>query len=89
MEGRHEMKLIFSEVEYEILARTVKGPIEQAALVDALIPMTGPNYCYLRIRALAARGHITKEISGKKTLLTITPAGRKALAMMDSDEAGI
>ncbi len=83
------MKLIFSEVEYEILARTAKGPIEQAALVHELSTGTAPNYCYMKLRSMAARGHITREKAGGRVRVSITPAGLRALAMMDSAEVGI
>lgn len=83
------MKLVFSEVEREILARTAKGPMDQAKLVTALMPMGGSNYTYMKIRALAACGHIEKEKRGNRTTLYITPPGRRALAMMESAGEGV
>ena len=80
------MRLIYSRIDFEILNKVRDHPALNRDLVKLGITMSTEGYVFQRLRNLSAKGYITR--TGRDRLVTITPAGLNALALMAAEAEG-
>lgn len=85
-QGGNITKLIYSRIDFEILNKVKEHPALNRDLVKLGLTMSTEGYIYQRLRHLAAKGYITR--TGRDRLVTITPAGLNALALMTAEAEG-
>lgn len=78
--------MIYSRIDFEILNTVKDHPTLNRDLVKIGITMATEGYVYQRLRQMEMKGLITRE--GRDRLVTITPAGMNALALMTADAEG-
>lgn len=84
------MKLIYSRVDFEILRYLEQDrPVLNRDLVKIGISLATEAYVYQRLRGMEGRGLITRTSGpGRSRMVSITEAGRQALALMTADARG-
>jgi len=79
------MRLI-SDVDFKALDTVKDRSISNRDLVRLLTVTACEGYILTRLRQLETRGFITRE--GRPRIVSITPAGKNALALMTAEAEG-
>ncbi len=80
------MRIIFSNVDFALLNHITERPALNRELVRIGLTLSTEGYVYQRLRQMEMKGYITR--TGRDRLVTITPSGLNALALMTAEAEG-